>query len=347
LRRGLAYGRLLSFNPKSMYINSNMTLKKLSFLALAAAMMTSCQTKKPETGTPAATTVQPVLQDTVGWKIDTLSTGFIKYNYTSYHEPFASPQIVNVLEVDLASGKYDLVLDNVFPEDSLSAVAQAQKPALAAINGTYYELVENGQSSSFFKADNKIKTSVTIPADHRLFWKHEGAFYYDAANKQMGIAYGDNASYSQMPHANVISGSPMLIFDYNPVGETFAKLQEKPLEQLDYEHPDRHQGVRHPRTAIATVDKNRVLLITVDGRHAGKSAGMSAKELTQFIQKYFNPAYALNLDGGGSTTMWIKGEGVVNYPTDNKRFDHYGQRRIRNYIMVTEKSASAASAVGK
>ena len=340
-------GDSLPFTLNRMLYNPNMTLKKLSLLALAAGIVASCQTPKPETSLQAATTVKPVLQDTVDWQIDTLSTGFIKYNYTSYYEPFASSQIVNVLEVDLASGKYDLVLDNVFPEDSLSAVAEAHEPALAAINGTYYELVENGQSSSFFKAAHEIKTSVTIPADHRLFWKHEGAFYYDAANKQMGIAYGDNASYSQMPYANIISGSPMLIFDYNPVGETFAKSQEKPLEQLDYEHPDRHQGVRHPRTAIATLDKGRVLLITVDGRHRGKSEGMSAKELTQFIQKYFNPAYALNLDGGGSTTMWIKGEGVINYPTDNKRFDHYGQRRIRNYIMVTTKEGNASSSTGR
>ncbi|GGG24347.1 phosphodiester glycosidase family protein [Pontibacter amylolyticus] len=324
-----------------------MILKKLSFLALAAGILAACQPTKPEAALRAATTVKPVLQDTVGWKIDTLSPGFIKYNYTRYYEPYTSAQIVHVLEVDLASGRYDLVLDNVFPEDSLSAVAEAHEPALAAINGTYYELVENGQSSSFFKADHEIKTSVTVPPDHKLFWKHEGAFYYDGGKKQMGIAYGDNASYTQMPYANIISGSPMLIYEYKPVGEIFAQSQDKPLEQLDYEHPDRHQGVRHPRTAIATVDKSRVLLITVDGRHAGKSAGMSAKELTQFIQKYFDPAYALNLDGGGSTTMWIKGEGVVNYPTDNKRFDHYGQRRIRNYIMVTEKSANAASAAGK
>ncbi|MDO6390104.1 phosphodiester glycosidase family protein [Pontibacter sp. BT731] len=330
-----------------MQINPNMVFRKLSFLALAACILTACQPTRPEASLGAATTVKPVLQDTAGWKIDTLSTGFIRYNYTRYYEPYTSAQIVNVLEVDLASGRYDLVLDNVFPEDSLSSVAEAHQPALAAVNGTYYELVENGQSSSFFKADNEIKTSVTLPTEHKLFWKHEGAFYYDGAKKQMGIAYGDNASYTQMPYANIISGSPMLIYEYKPVGETFAKSEDKPLEQLDYEHPDRHQGVRHPRTAIATVGKNRVLLITVDGRHAGQSAGMSAKELTQFIQKYFNPAYALNLDGGGSTTMWIRGEGVINYPTDNKRFDHYGQRRIRNYIMVTEKSANAASETEK
>jgi exopolysaccharide biosynthesis protein len=325
----------------------NMKWSDLCLLAFSVNILAACQATNHGSKSHAVSTEKAILQDTSGWKIDTIAAGLIKYNYSNYYQPFASAQIVNVVEVDLASGEYDLVLDNVFPEDSLSAVAGRNEQALAAINGTYYELVENGQSSSFFKAGHEIKTSVTIPADHQLYWKHEGAFYYDGDKKQMGIAYGDKNTYSQMPFANIISGSPMLIHKYQPVGEAFVKQQTQPLEQLAYEHPDRHQGVRHPRTAIATVGKNRALLITVDGRHAGKAAGMSAKELTQFIQKYFNPEDALNLDGGGSTTMWVKGEGVVNYPSDNKRFDHHGQRRIRNYIMVTAKAKNAAATAGK
>lgn len=320
-----------------------MIIKRISIIAAFAAFFVSCNTQTPVASHRVKTTEVAVLKDTVGWKIDTLSPGMIRYNFTGNYEQYTSPQVVNVLEVDMASDKYDLVMGNVFPEDSLSAVAEATENALAGINGTYYELVENGQSSSFLKADNEIKTSVTIPEGHQLFWKHEGAFYYDGESKKMGIAYGDNTTYSQMPYANVISGSPMLIYDYKPVGETFVKPQEKPLEELNYEDPARHQGVRHPRTAIATTGKERVLLITVDGRQTKNAAGMSAKELTQFIQKYFKPAYALNLDGGGSTTMWLKGEGVVNYPTDNKRFDHYGQRRIRNYILITSKPGTNSS----
>jgi exopolysaccharide biosynthesis protein len=49
---------------------------------------------------------------------------------------------------------------------------------------------------------------------------------------------------------------------------------------------------------------------------------------------------AINLDGGGSTTMYIKGQpfdGVVNYPCDNKQFDHYGERSVSNVVMILKK----------
>ena len=66
---------------------------------------------------------------------------------------------------------------------------------------------------------------------------------------------------------------------------------------------------------------------------------MSAAELTEFLQHYFRPQAALNIDGGGSTTFWMRGfnesrNSVVNYPTDNKRFDHNGQRRVTSFILV-------------
>lgn len=59
-----------------------------------------------------------------------------------------------------------------------------------------------------------------------------------------------------------------------------------------------------------TEDKD-LLLVTIDGRWAGKAEGMSAKEVTLFLKKHFNPQYALNMDGGGSTTMYVKGKGAA------------------------------------
>ena len=47
---------------------------------------------------------------------------------------------------------------------------------------------------------------------------------------------------------------------------------------------------------------------------------------------------ALNLDGGGSTTLWLSGasdNGVVNYPCDNGRFDHAGERKVPNILYIT------------
>lgn len=43
---------------------------------------------------------------------------------------------------------------------------------------------------------------------------------------------------------------------------------------------------------------------------------------------------AINLDGGGSTTMYVKGHGVLNYPCDNGAFDHRGERAVASAIHV-------------
>jgi hypothetical protein len=76
--------------------------------------------------------------------------------------------------------------------------------------------------------------------------------------------------------------------------------------------------VRHPRTAIAVdVEQGRALLITIDGRRAN-AAGMSLIELRDHLaaNEALTIDAAVNLDGGGSTTMWIAGSGVVNEPSD-------------------------------
>jgi exopolysaccharide biosynthesis protein len=46
---------------------------------------------------------------------------------------------------------------------------------------------------------------------------------------------------------------------------------------------------------------------------------------------------AVNLDGGGSTTMCISGKpfnGIVNMPCDNKKFDHEGERAVSDIIII-------------
>jgi exopolysaccharide biosynthesis protein len=65
---------------------------------------------------------------------------------------------------------------------------------------------------------------------------------------------------------------------------------------------------------------------------------MSIPEL-QHLLKWLGCRDAINLDGGGSTTMYVKGqpeEGVVNFPSDNKKWDHEGQREVANAIVITE-----------
>ena len=71
---------------------------------------------------------------------------------------------------------------------------------------------------------------------------------------------------------------------------------------------------RHPRTVAGWDAAGRVLLVTVDGRQPAHSVGMTLPEMADFVVG-LGAVEALNLDGGGSTTMVIAGQ-VVNLPSD-------------------------------
>ena len=43
---------------------------------------------------------------------------------------------------------------------------------------------------------------------------------------------------------------------------------------------------------------------------------------------------AMNLDGGGSSTLWTSTDGVLNHPCDNKTFDNKGERIVPNILIV-------------
>lgn len=143
----------------------------------------------------------------------------------------------------------------------------------------------------------------------------------------------------------LLSSAPMLIENYNQVGKQFKTWYPKESGEPS-EAPNTHQTSRYPRTAVALNADNHLLLFVCDGRYADATggSGMSAYWVTQFLNKYFNPQYALNLDGGGSSTMCVKNQGdastnVVNYPVDNAGnshaiHNHDGQRARDTFIVV-------------
>jgi hypothetical protein len=73
-------------------------------------------------------------------------------------------------------------------------------------------------------------------------------------------------------------------------------------------------AARQPRTLAGVRTDGTVLLVTVDGRRPGWSAGMTLREAARLMQS-LGARDALNLDGGGSSTMTVRGE-VVNRPSD-------------------------------
>jgi Phosphodiester glycosidase len=94
---------------------------------------------------------------------------------------------------------------------------------------------------------------------------------------------------------------------------------------------------RHPRTMFGIDRDGYAWLVTVDGRQPDSSAGMTLVEL-QRLAKRIGLTDALNLDGGGSTTMVIAGT-VVNHPSDPT-----GARTVSDVLLVMPRSGAPAGA---
>ena len=84
---------------------------------------------------------------------------------------------------------------------------------------------------------------------------------------------------------------------------------------------------RHPRTAVANLKDGKFLMLTADGRSEA-SGGIDLYDLADFLLE-LGSVDALNLDGGGSTTMVLDGK-VVNHPSDKG-----GERKIGDALIVT------------
>lgn len=277
------------------------------------------------------------LSERKDWEIDTLRKDVIWYHYSSATDSEFANQNVNVLSFNPSAKLGSMVLEYRKEKDSLSVFAGRIPGAVAGINATYFIEKKDSGDYMYLRLKGKVIQQVKVAETSIYWWKHQGMMTFNDKGTKFDIQFSP-ADFSGIKSDNIITGAPVLIADYKPVGLTFADTSglNLDLKKMHYEHYLKHQGVRHPRTAVAVTQDGKLLLITVDGRNA-RAKGMSAKELTKFLVRYFNPKSAMNIDGGGSTMMWIKGKipnGIVNYPTDNKKFDHYGQRMVETALFV-------------
>lgn len=270
----------------------------------------------------------PTLLTTGYFSEQVIAEGITLYSLEKKEDVTNQPQSVRVLEVDLDNPKYKIVFNSLAPgRSTTSAQGKLSSKTIACVNAAYeQDAIYNKTNGRVFEPDGG-----RVAPGHLRFWKHEAALVGDGQRK-VGIIYGAKGYpttaagikaggiqayeiYEKLTEPNIFASAPMLIDNYFPVGTAFvpSAYDGSNFSGLDGEDYRRHQGVRHPRTAVALTADNDMLFITVDGRYSGKAEGMSAKELTNFIAKHFNPQWAINMDGGGSTSMYIKGMGIVNH----------------------------------
>lgn len=114
--------------------------------------------------------------------------------------------------------------------------------------------------------------------------------------KDAELIVNTNPAWKNVKH--IISGGPYLVRN----SEVFVDMTAQKLGAI---------GGRNPRSAIGYTADNNLILVAVDGRE-GSSIGMTLMELASFMQA-IGCTNAMNLDGGGSTVMYVNGQ-VVNKP---------------------------------
>lgn len=255
------------------------------------------------------------------WKKEKITTGVLLKTFQFDSNLFNSNQNVSILEV---KQKKNLIFDMAYDTRKLITTAYFGKEAgaIAALNGTFFDM-SHGGSVDYLRYQGKIINENRLGIDGKRAIHQKSALVFN--NGKMSIAQWNEKpdwEHSIAGEAVMLTG-PLLIIN---------QVEEK----LDTANS--FNKTRHPRTAIAITKNNRILLITVDGRNKN-SEGLSLFELSKLL-RWLNAHDAINLDGGGSSTLWInnyKTNGVVNYPSDNKKWDHEGQRKVANVILLRKK----------
>ena len=148
--------------------------------------------------------------------------------------------------------------------------------------------------------DNKITkasaNAVEIPENGYVISGPKSILYSLLEKKDVELSIKTNPNWEGVRH--IISGGPYLVKN----GEVFVDMTAQKLQAI---------GGRNPRSAIGYTKENNFIFVAVDGRE-GSSIGMTLMELANFMQS-IGCVGAINLDGGGSTVMYVNGK-VVNNP---------------------------------
>lgn len=123
---------------------------------------------------------------------------------------------------------------------------------------------------------------------------------------------------------NIVGGAPVLIFN----GE---KIEDYSIEKIC----DKFLTEKHARTAIGVKENGNLIFLSVDGNDPNYSLGMTIDQLRDFLYD-LGCKYALNLDGGGSTTMVIDNN-VVNHTLNCEDEDMENSKKVSDAILILEK----------
>lgn len=256
----------------------------------------------------------PISANQLEWITEEIDEGVYwkKYHGSALNDARLS---INLISVDLDKAQIGIKL--AYNQTTLTQTSDfaEQYQTIAAINGSFFNM-EDGGSVVFMKEEDEL---ISRGAAGRNVYTENGGIGWNSDFQPLIMERPANG-WDAVNLSTLLTAGPLLIFE-----GAIREFQDDAF----------HQN-RHPRSAVGITGNNHLLLLTIDGR-SFQSYGMTIPELAQFLYE-LGATYALNLDGGGSTAMWIHGgAGIVNYPSDNLEFDHEGERSVSNAFLIVRR----------
>ena len=245
--------------------------------------------------------------------------------YTISADIFSSPQTISVVKFSL--DKFSIMPHQTGDVATTSDQGWACK-ADFAINACFWA-VKKSVPTTYVKVNG-----VTLSTSHRAGLPRVNGLLMMYKDRLEVVPSTDMPEYSGLVEEcpNVIACGPVLIDNGKRVSYEHITTSQAP----DLQRKIPFFLNRHPRSAVGCNAKGEVILVVVDGRSEDNAAGATIEELTDICQ-WLGMVEALNLDGGGSSTLWSKKYGVLNHPCDNRLFDHEGERRVMSTLVVKPK----------
>jgi hypothetical protein len=209
------------------------------------------------------------------------------------------PWAVHLVEVDL--GRCDLALRTLRARareaggrgrEAVSSMARrAPDGVLAAVNADFF--TGEGAALGTEVASGRVTTVRERPS---LAWRPGRLPWIGTVRVEGDSLWAGWLLGADDGETEVVGGFPELLDRGRVVGD--LGVSARPA----------FAAVRQPRTGVG-VDplRNRLWLVVVDGRRPSHSVGMSLPELAEVFQA-LGAREALNLDGGGSSVMVVRGE---------------------------------------
>lgn len=216
------------------------------------------------------------------------------------------PQTGMIMFDILQTDSHVLIKDKKLPINAMNKLSSGNKATL--LSNSYHDTVTVDNSLALLILNQRIKGiytngAVTIPA-HGYVYDVSGNLRADLANLKPGdsaiidillkphFAKKQAKIWNKLPY--VIGGGPLLIYNRKKIESFSLERMSKDFIYANY-----------ARTAVGVLPDKRLVLLVAEQNSFQNVIGLSIPELRDFMYS-LGCVYALNLDGGGSSAMYIR-----------------------------------------